>query len=78
MADGRARPDRHRRRRRVIGRDLLRHAAAAMMLAAMGLSAWLAGADYIVIAALLAGFSLIGLGLYRRTAAMSGRDSRHS
>jgi mercuric ion transport protein len=38
----------------------------AVVLGAMGLSAWLAGADYVAIAVLLAGLALGGLGLYRR------------
>lgn len=38
----------------------------AVVLGAMGLSAWLAGADYVVLAVLLAGAALIGLGVYRR------------
>jgi len=49
-----------------------------VVLGAMGLSAWLAGADYVVIAALLAGVALIGLGFYRRSAATPSRDTRHS
>jgi mercuric ion transport protein len=38
----------------------------AILLGAMGLSAWLAGADYVVFAVIVAGMALIGLGLYRR------------
>ena len=38
----------------------------AVVLGALGLSAWLAGADYIVLGVLLAGIAPIGLGLYRR------------
>jgi len=38
----------------------------AVVLGAMGLSAWLAGADYVVLAVLLAGMGLIALGRYRR------------
>jgi mercuric ion transport protein len=38
----------------------------AVVLGALGLSAWLAGADYVVLAVLLATIALIGLGLYRR------------
>jgi mercuric ion transport protein len=40
----------------------------AVVLGAVGLSAWLAGADYVVFAVLVAGMGLIGLGLYRRHA----------
>jgi len=45
----------------------------ALVLGATGLSAWLAGADYVVLAVLLAGMPLVGLGLYRRHEATSGR-----
>jgi hypothetical protein len=38
----------------------------------MGLSAWLAGADYVMLAVLLAGAALIGPGLYRRHSATTG------
>jgi mercuric ion transport protein len=38
----------------------------AVVLGAMGLSAWLAGVDYVVFAVLVAGIALVGLGLYRR------------
>ena len=38
----------------------------AIALGGIGLSAWMAGADYVVFAALLVGVGLIGLGLYRR------------
>jgi mercuric ion transport protein len=41
----------------------------AVVLGAIGLSVWLAGADYLVFAVLLAGIALIGLGLYRRSTA---------
>jgi mercuric ion transport protein len=46
-----------------------------LALGAMGLSAWLAGADYIALALLLAGIALVGLGLYRRHAATSHHRS---
>ena len=45
----------------------------AIVLGGIGLSAWAAGADYIVFAALLAGVALIGLGLYRRETASGHR-----
>ncbi len=48
----------------------------AVVLGAMGLTAWLAGADYVVFAVLVAGIALIGLGLYRRHAATVSVDRR--
>jgi mercuric ion transport protein len=38
----------------------------AVVLGGIGLSAWLAKADYIVMPVLLLGVALVGLGLYRR------------
>ena len=38
----------------------------AVVLGGIGLSAWLAKADYIVMPVLLFGIALMGLGLYRR------------
>jgi mercuric ion transport protein len=38
----------------------------AVTLGGIGLSAWLAKADYIVMPVLLFGIALVGLGLYRR------------
>jgi mercuric ion transport protein len=38
----------------------------AVLLGAIGLTAWIAKADYIVMAVLLLGIALVGLGLYRR------------
>ena len=38
----------------------------AVVLGGIGLSAWLAKADYIVMPVLLVGVALVGLGLYRR------------
>ena len=38
----------------------------AVVLGAMALSAWLAGADYVVFGVMLAATALIGLGLYSR------------
>jgi mercuric ion transport protein len=40
----------------------------ALALTAVGLTAWLAKADYVVIPVLLLGIALIALGLYRRRA----------
>jgi mercuric ion transport protein len=40
----------------------------AFALTAVGLTAWLAKADYVVIPVLLLGMALIALGLYRRRA----------
>jgi len=47
----------------------------AVVLGGIGLSAWLANADYIVIAVLLLGIALVGLGLYRRHVAATCRDT---
>jgi mercuric ion transport protein len=38
----------------------------AVVLGGIGLSAWLAKADYIVMPVLLLGMALVGLGFYRR------------
>lgn len=38
----------------------------AVVLGGIGLSAWLAKADYIVMPVLFLGIALVGLGLYRR------------
>jgi len=38
----------------------------AVVLGSIGLTAWLANADYIVIPVLVLGAALLGLGLYRR------------
>ena len=38
----------------------------AIVLGAVGLSAWLINADYVVIPVLLLGLALVGVGLYRR------------
>jgi mercuric ion transport protein len=40
----------------------------AILFGAIGLTAWVAHADYIVVAVLLLGIALVGLGLYRRQA----------
>jgi mercuric ion transport protein len=47
----------------------------AVVLGGIGLSAWLAKADYIVMPVLLLGVALVGLGLYRRHLAMTCRDA---
>jgi len=44
----------------------------AVVLGALGLSAWLTGADYVALAVLLAGIALIGLGLHRRRRETAG------
>jgi len=41
----------------------------AVVLGGIGLTAWLAKADYIVIPVLILGLALVGLGLYRRQGA---------
>jgi mercuric ion transport protein len=40
----------------------------AILLGAVGLTAWLAKADYVLIPALILCFALLGFGLYRRHA----------
>jgi mercuric ion transport protein len=48
----------------------------AFVLGSIGLTAWLAKSDYVVIPVLFLGASLLGLGLYRRhTAATCGDES---
>ena len=47
----------------------------AVVLGGIGLSAWLAKADYIVMPVLLLGIALVGLGLYRRHVATACRDT---
>src|SRR6266852_5103907 len=44
----------------------------AVVLGAAGLTAWLSKADYILIPALLGCIGLVGIGLYRRRAAVEG------
>ena len=39
----------------------------AVVLGGIGLTAWLANADYIVMPVLILGLALVGLGLYRRS-----------
>ena len=46
-----------------------------IVLGAMGLSAWLAGADYLVIAVLAIGLALLGFGIYRRHVAATCCDT---
>jgi mercuric ion transport protein len=41
----------------------------AILLAAIGLTAWLAKADYVLIPALILCLALIGIGVYRQRAA---------
>lgn len=47
----------------------------AVVLGSVGLSAWLAKANYVVMPVVLLGVALVGLGLYRRHVATTGRDS---
>ena len=47
----------------------------AVVLGGIGLSAWVAKADYIVMPVLLLGVALVGLGLYRRHAATTCRNT---
>jgi mercuric ion transport protein len=46
----------------------------AVVLGGVGLTAWLANADYIVIPVLILGVALVGFGFYRRNGA-SRRDT---
>jgi mercuric ion transport protein len=48
----------------------------AVVLGGIGLSAWLAKADYIVMPGLLVGLGLVGLGLYRRRGATTCDETR--
>jgi mercuric ion transport protein len=45
----------------------------AVVLGGIGLTAWLAKADYVVIPVLILGVALAGLGVYRRNAAAPHR-----
>ena len=47
----------------------------AVVLGGIGLSAWLAKADYIVMPVLLLGVALVGVGLYRRHLASTCGDA---
>jgi mercuric ion transport protein len=47
----------------------------AVVLGSIGLTAWLAKADYIVIPVLFLGAALLGLGLYRRHTAATCRGA---
>ena len=47
----------------------------AVVLGGIGLTAWLAKADYVVLPALLLGGALVGLGLYRRQVAATCCDT---
>ena len=40
----------------------------AILLGAIGLTGWIAGADFVVMPALILGAALVGFGLYRRQA----------
>jgi mercuric ion transport protein len=46
----------------------------AVVLGGIGLSAWLARADYLVMPVLLLGVALVGLGLYRRHVSATRHD----
>jgi mercuric ion transport protein len=46
----------------------------AVVLGSIGLTAWLAKADYVVIPVLFLGAALLGLGLYHRHTAATCRD----
>jgi mercuric ion transport protein len=48
----------------------------AIVFGALGLTAWLAKADYVVIPALLICLALLGIGLYRRRATPDAGKSR--
>ena len=48
----------------------------ALVLGGVGLTAWLAHADYVVMPVLFLGVALIGLGLYRRHVAATCGDPR--
>jgi mercuric ion transport protein len=47
----------------------------AILLGGIGLTAWTARADYVVLPVLLVGVALVGLGLYRRHAAATCADT---
>ena len=47
----------------------------AVVLGGIGLSAWLAQADYIVMPVLFLGIALVGLGVYRRHVATTCHDT---
>jgi mercuric ion transport protein len=47
----------------------------AVVLGGIGLTAWRAKADYVVMSVLFLGVALVGLGLYRRLAAAACRDA---
>ena len=47
----------------------------AVVLGGIGLTAWLAKAEYVVMPVLLVGVALVGLGLYRRHVATTCRDT---
>jgi mercuric ion transport protein len=47
----------------------------AVALGSIGLTAWLAKADYVVMTVMFLGVALVGFGLYRRHTAATYRDS---
>jgi mercuric ion transport protein len=47
----------------------------AVVLGGIGLTAWLAKADYLVMPVLFLGVALVGFGLYRRHTAATCRDT---
>jgi mercuric ion transport protein len=47
----------------------------AVVLGGIGLTAWLAKADYVVVPVLFFGIVLVGFGLYRRHATATCRDA---
>ena len=47
----------------------------AVVLGGVGLTAWMAHADYVVMPVLLLGIALVGLGLYRGHVAATRRDT---
>jgi mercuric ion transport protein len=47
----------------------------AVVLGGIGLTAWLAKADYVVMPVLFLGVALVGLGFYRRQVAATCRDT---
>jgi mercuric ion transport protein len=50
----------------------------AISLGAVGLTAWIAKADYVILAVLLLGVVLVGFGLYRRQSAAKETNQRGS
>lgn len=48
----------------------------AVLLGSVGLTAWIAKADYVIVAVLVLGVALVGLGLYRRQSAAAAQPRR--